>query len=321
MRKIFIPVLIMIVIVMLLTSLSVFEFPFLENLKKGDKTSSTTTGDGFVNPSDTTNGGVSGSVVTGNTFSPTTYYVSEGSEIVSYGASLASIPSGSRGFYYFNNTAYYFVKFMGKSNAKVFIDSGTYGSYEYCFKTASNFSLIENYSYQSGADYVGDRLVIYAMSSADVDLRATHNDLVTNYNPNVRLVFNDSVFVYTSGGKVFSTTLLSSVADGTRGYYNYNGTSYFAIKSSGSDTLGAYLRIDDKSYGGYNYCFYRTTDMRNYDVESEDTGVAFDEDSLIVYATVLNCKDPAVANGDLISNVHVVVDFSDPGEIEGPGAE
>ena len=135
--------------------------------------------------------------------------------------------------------------------------------------------------------------------------------------------FEEKTFYVTSGDGVKEYTSISSLPDGTRGFFVKGDNVFFAMKSSGHDTLGCNIDPDTLTYGGYEYCYYTTTDMVTFTNWSDDWCAVFDQPSLIVYLAVKNLDyDETIELSDnLLADQPVIISYADPPEIEGPGAE
>lgn len=133
----------------------------------------------------------------------------------------------------------------------------------------------------------------------------------------------EKVFYNTAGDKVVEIENIAAIADGTRGFFVKGNNVYYCIKSSGHSERSVYIDSDDLTYGGYEYCYYVTSDMVTFRNYSDNFSANFTGDSLIVYLAVSGLdKEEAIDLSDkLLANQPVNINYLDPVSPEGPGAE
>ena len=134
--------------------------------------------------------------------------------------------------------------------------------------------------------------------------------------------FKEKVFYNTAGDTVVEFENISGIQDGTRGFFVKGNNVFYCIKSSGHDSKAVSVDSEDLTYGGYEYCWYVTTDMITFTNYSDNFSATFSGDALIVYLAVsgLDMDDAIDLSDKLLANQPINIGYNDPPEIEGPGA-
>ena len=174
MKNILIVVLVMIIMVIMLSSASVIEIPVLDDLIGGEDST-----DDSTSYSSTNSGSIT---ITECVF----YYYSNG--IRKSTTDISSVPNDTRGYFVYNNVAYYCIKSNGSNSCgtNLELDSLTYNvdKYNYCCLYTEDMKNTVEYS-NGQMTFDNPALIVYATTDSFIGVDAAHQDLLANQAVNL----------------------------------------------------------------------------------------------------------------------------------------
>ena len=172
-------------------------------------------------------------------------------------------------------------------------------------------SLLSSFSGYDG-DFGFDKLKPSTDSGEDPTSSVT-TTVSPSPDGNVGNTYTENVFYYTLNGAKYSTSNISALPEGTRGYFVDNGAAYFCITAKSVSSKKVTI---NKCADSDVDVFYTTTDMKTLASNDHDDGAVLDGSFLIVYAKfsiwydldstqaqILSTYTPTVVKTDLVPPV------------------